>query len=254
MRNNRAILYILMGLLILTAAAYLPARGLAKGNYSPAAQQIDYGNCILLYAVQPGDSLEEIADLAGMTDAMLLAQNDLDSDDDIFTGMVLCLETDGDGYLPPGERSGVEVIDVSVDQAVTVRGVNFPAEASLNVYLFQRGVSNPDIIEMDPITIPASGEFTRSYQIPEDLRAFRNLIIRFRNPDENISASATFVNADVERITPDECAEYYTVRSGDFLSTIAQDYDVSVERLVEVNNLIDANLVLPGQMLCLEVE
>ena len=42
--------------------------------------------------------------------------------------------------------------------------------------------------------------------------------------------------------------------SGDFLSTNAQDYDVSVERLVEVNNLIDANLVLPGQMLCLEVE
>jgi hypothetical protein len=146
------------------------------------------------------------------------------------------------------------VADVSADQAVTVRGMNFPAGERLNVFLFQRGAGNPKIVQLRSIITPAGGEFERSFQIPADLRSFRNLIIRFRNPDENISASATFINADVERITPEECIEHYTVRSGDILSLIAQDVDVPVERLVEINNLIDANLVLPGQMLCIEVD
>lgn len=254
MKNKRILLYTFLGLLILTVVASRPARGKATADNTPVLQQIDYRNCTLLYAVQPGDSLEEIAAFSSTTEEVLLSQNNLESADDIYPGMVLCLETNGNSYLPTGERSGVEVTDVSPDQAVTVRGVNFPAGENLNVYLFQRGVGNPNIVQMKSIIIPASGEFERSYPIPADLRSFRNLIIRFRNPDENLSASATFVNADVERITPEECAEYYTVRSGDFLSVIAQDFNVRVERLVEINNLIDANLVLPGQMLCIELE
>ena len=86
------------------------------------------------------------------------------------------------------------------------------------------------------------------------MKQFRNLIIRFRNPDENISATATFINADVDRVTPAECAEYYIVRSGDVLSLIAQEVNVTVERLVSLNNLINASVVFPGQLLCIDLK
>lgn len=252
--KNKRILYHIFGLLVLIMIAFLPIGGKAETANITVLQQIDYRNCSLLYAVQPADDLEEIADFVGISEKVLLSRNNLDSDDEIFTGMVLCLENSRIEFPITNDRSGVEVIDVSTDQAITVRGLNFPAGENLNVYIFQRGVGNPDVVQLNSITIPASGEFERSFDIPDDLRSFRNLIIRFRNPDENISASATFVNADVERITPEDCSEYYTVRSGDFLSFIAQEFNVSIERLVEINNLVDANLVLPGQMLCTELE
>ena len=252
--KHKQILYPIFGLLVLIMVAFLPIGGKAETANIAVFQQIDYRNCSLLYAVQPADNLEEIADFVGTSEEVLMSWNNLDDADEIFTGMVLCIESSGITFPPRNERSGVEVIDVSPDQAVTVRGLNFPAGESLNVYIFQRGVGNPNVVQLDSIIIPASGEFERSFDIPDDLRSFRNMIIRFRNPDENISASATFINADVERITPEDCAEYYTVRSGDFLSFIAQEFNVSIERLVEINNLVDANLVLPGQMLCIELD
>lgn len=242
-------------LIVTFLALILGVSGL--GPAVQTAQAIDYGNCSLLYAVQPGDTLPEIAQISAATEDFVLSRNDLDSEDEIFPGLVLCLENGDRGVvIPPtgGERSGVEVTGVSTDQTVTVRGINFPEGESMNVYMFQLGVGNPNIVSLGPVTIPSSGTFERNFQIPPVLRSFRNLIIRFRNPDENVSASTTFINANVDRVTPDECAEYYTVRSGDVLSVIAQEVNVSVERLIELNNLIDANEVFPGQMLCLALE
>lgn len=42
---------------------------------------------------------------------------------------------------------------------------------------------------------------------------------------------------------------YYTVKSGDTLSGIAEKYNTSVRRLVELNNIKNANLIYPGQKL-----
>ena len=66
-----------------------------------------------------------------------------------------------------------------------------------------------------------------------------------------VSATATFIHADVDRVTPADCAEYYIVHSGDVLGSIAQDVNVSVEQLVQRNNLLTANVVFPGQLLCI---
>lgn len=43
--------------------------------------------------------------------------------------------------------------------------------------------------------------------------------------------------------------EYYTVKSGDGLSTIAQKYGTTVAQLVKWNNIKDPNLIYPGQTL-----
>lgn len=233
----------------------LLALALAVSGLGPvpqAARAIDYGNCSLLYAIQPGDTLTEVARLAGTSEGTVLSLNGLDAGNELFPGLVVCLEKGGGGIIPPTgrTRSGVEVTDVSIDQSVSVRGVNFPEGASMNVYIFQQGVSNPNVVQLGTITVPAAGTFERSFRIPAELRSFRNLIIRFRNPDENVSASATFINASVSRVTPDECAGYYTVRSGDALGVVAQELNVPVTRLIELNNLVNANVVFPGQMLC----
>ena len=42
---------------------------------------------------------------------------------------------------------------------------------------------------------------------------------------------------------------YYTVKSGDTLSEIAQRFGTTVERLVELNNIKNPNLIYPGQVL-----
>lgn len=217
---------------------------------------INYNNCAQLYAVQPGDTLQDVARRSATTEDFVLSRNDLESGDDLYPGLVLCLEDGtGNGGIPVtgGERSGVEVTAVSTDETVTVRGINFPAGESVNVYIFQQGAGDPSIAYLGAMTIPSGGTFEREFEIPDELRSFRDLIIRFRNPNENISASATFINADVDRVTPDECAEYYTVRSGDILSSIAQEVNVSVGRLVSLNNLISTNVVFPGQMLCIDL-
>jgi LysM repeat protein len=221
-------------------------------DFQERALLINYNNCAQLYAVQPGDSLEEIARVSATTEDFVLSRNNID-EDDIFPGLVLCLEDAEGVVIPPtgGERSGVEVTEVTEDQTVTVRGENFPDNTDLNVYMFQQGVGEPNVVFLGEFSTPPGGTFEREFRIPNELRDFRNLIIRFRNPDENLSASATFINADVDRVTPQECAQYYTVRSGDSLGLIAQEVDVTVTRLIQLNNLIDANEVFPGQMLCL---
>jgi len=47
---------------------------------------------------------------------------------------------------------------------------------------------------------------------------------------------------------------YYTVQSGDMLWKIAEKYNITVDELVEINNLKDRNLILPGQKLLYEVQ
>ena len=227
------------------------ARNGAGLDFEASSRAISYGNCSELYAVQPGDTLDAIAKVSATTTGFVLERNNLKNANDIFPGLVLCLENANNGSIPvTGGRSGVDVASVTTGQTVTIRGVNFPANATMNVYMFQLGVSNPNVASLGSFTTPSTGTFERSFQIPASLHSFRNLIIRLRNPDENISASATFINANVDRVTPTGCADYYTVQSGDVLSTIALDTKVTVERLIELNNLVDANLVFPGQLLC----
>ena len=43
--------------------------------------------------------------------------------------------------------------------------------------------------------------------------------------------------------------EYYTVKSGDCLSAIAQKYGTTVSQLVKWNNIKEPDLIYPGQTL-----
>lgn len=49
--------------------------------------------------------------------------------------------------------------------------------------------------------------------------------------------------------TPPGIGRIYIVQPGDTLFTLAQIFNTSVERIVEINNISDPNLIYPGQRL-----
>lgn len=64
------------------------------------------------------------------------------------------------------------------------------------------------------------------------------------------NAIQSLVNKAVaEDAKPQPVKLYYTVKSGDTLSGIAQKYKTSVRALIELNNIKNANLIYPGQKL-----
>ncbi len=77
----------------------------AASNFATSVQAINYGNCAELYAVQPGDTLDDIAKVSATTTGFVMARNDLKSADDIFPGLVLCLETANNGGIPCHRRT-----------------------------------------------------------------------------------------------------------------------------------------------------
>jgi murein DD-endopeptidase MepM/ murein hydrolase activator NlpD len=48
------------------------------------------------------------------------------------------------------------------------------------------------------------------------------------------------------------CKEFHTVRSGETLFTIARKYDVPALQLIVMNQLENANLIYPGEEMCVK--
>ena len=68
---------------------------------------------------------------------------------------------------------------------------------------------------------------------------------------ENIFLSDTSKIPNTENPNGEKNTEsiFYTVKSGDTLSEIASQYGTTVQELVNINNLTNANLIYPGQIL-----
>lgn len=78
--------------------------------------------------------------------------------------------------------------------------------------------------------------------------------------DRNRFTSRIFLGecTNCPEVEPPEVPEnnetvYYTVRSGDTLSHIAQRYNTTVAELVRINNIANPNLIYPGQRLTISV-
>ena len=57
-----------------------------------------------------------------------------------------------------------------------------------------------------------------------------------------------FQNA-INKQSQQPAAVYYTVKSGDNLSTIASRYGTTVSKITQLNKLANPNLIYPGQKL-----
>jgi N-acetylmuramoyl-L-alanine amidase len=65
----------------------------------------------------------------------------------------------------------------------------------------------------------------------------------------NITANDKEKHSDDEAKGEDECGVYHTVVKGDTLWALTKKYGVTLQRIIELNNIKDANLIYPGQKL-----
>lgn len=79
----------------------------------------------------------------------------------------------------------------------------------------------------------------------------RGLIcVRRLSDDVKTSNTTTNTSKPVNNTTTVSLKEYYTVQKGDTLSKIARKFNTTVNKLVEMNNIKNKNLIIIGQKIC----
>ncbi len=60
-------------------------------------------------------------------------------------------------------------------------------------------------------------------------------------------------SVDASSMTVTNCTQWHTVKSGDYLYSIAKQYSVEWRDIAKLNNLVSPYLIHPGQQLCVSV-
>ncbi|MBN1220394.1 MAG: LysM peptidoglycan-binding domain-containing protein [Anaerolineae bacterium] len=99
----------------------------------------------------------------------------------------------------------------------SLSGIAFQYGVSVEAILQANGLMNPDMIYVgQPLIIPYGGSATNYFQTA--------------------------------------CASYYTVRTGDTLSGIAWDYNITLQQLLRMNNLYNKDVLYVGQTICVPTQ
>ena len=163
----------------------------------------------IFYTVQSGDTLYEIANRYGTTVQELVDINNLSNPNLIYPGQTLRISTNSTVHGSESRGTGSIVYTV-------MRGNTLSQIA--NSY----GVTVSHLVEINNIKNP-------------------NLIY----PGEKLritESSNTTLNPVVQN-------NFYTVKTGDTLSSIARRFGITVQYLVNLNGITNPNLIYPGQLL-----
>ena len=163
----------------------------------------------IFYTVQSGDTLYEIANRYGTTVQELVDINNLSNPNLIYPGQTLRISTNS--TVHGSESRGTGSIVYTVMRGNTLSQIS-------NSY----GVTVSHIVEINNIKNP-------------------NLIY----PGEKLritESSNTTLNPVVQN-------NFYTVKTGDTLSSIARRFGITVQYLVNLNGITNPNLIYPGQLL-----
>ena len=88
----------------------------------------------------------------------------------------------------------IEILKVSKDQTVTVKGVNFPAQDQFNVVMNYYGTQGVNGIYVDSVLSGDGEDFTETFQIPAALQGQTTLAIRLESPHSGYYAYNWFGN------------------------------------------------------------
>ena len=88
----------------------------------------------------------------------------------------------------------IEILDVSKNQTVTIKGKNFPAWDSFNVLMNYYGTKGENGQVVTSIQTGEGGEFTETYQIPAFLQGQTTIAIRLESPYSGYYAYNWFSN------------------------------------------------------------
>ena len=215
------------------------------------------------YTVQSGDTLSGIAEEYGVTVAELQAWNNISNPNDIYTGEVLKIYTNGSGDSGNGGsisytvQSGdtlsgialkfgvtiqelqqwndiVNINDIYVGQILIIytNGNTSAGGTGVVVYVIKSGDTLSEIAEEYDVSVEELVEWN-NISNPNDIYAGEILKIYTNGSDDSGNGGSIS----------------YTVQSGDTLSTIAEEYGVTVEELVEWNNISNPDDIYVGEVL-----
>ena len=192
----------------------------------------------VVYIVQTGDTLLDIAVAYSITVEALLQLNGIQNPDQLAVGLVLLIPTPDPTPLP----TATPQIQLTALAESTI--------TSYTTYTVQIGDTLDQIATQFNTTIDA---IVRLNGITNPSRIFPGQVLQIpAAPGEGTPTgeqTATATSAPSPTPIPTSAPTTYTVQAGDTLFQIAQRFGVSVVELGTFNNIVDYNTVFPGQVL-----
>ncbi|KAJ3090472.1 hypothetical protein HK102_003653, partial [Quaeritorhiza haematococci] len=172
------------------------------------------------YTVQPGDWLSKIADRHGLTlDVIKRCNPQITNHDLIHPGQLICLSAGSlPSELPPANPDG-----------------------TCKTYKVQHGDWLSKIADRHGLTLDV---------IKRCNPQIRNYDLIY--PHQLICLSAGTLPSEIPPANPDGTCKTYTVQPGDWLSTIADRHELTLDTIKRCNpQITNHDLIHPGQLICL---
>lgn len=214
------------------------------------------------HVVSRGETLGEIAQDYGVSVRELVDANDIADPDLILIGQVLQIPGSDDTVTLPAESdlthtvvSGEVLSRIAVEHGVSVKDL-----------VAANSLSNPDLIRPGQrLVIPRAGAAVGDaplYHVVQRGDTLATIAARYGIATEDLAlANGMTVRTVLTigsglRLTPAEPFSpegvgtvEYTVRSGDRVGDIAFEYNTTITEIVRLNDLRNANLIRPDQVL-----
>lgn len=165
----------------------------------------------ILYKVQKGDTLSEIAEKNNTTVSHLVQINNIKNPNLIYVGEILtisCNHNNSNGNNSGNENNNTnkDTINYKIKSGDTLSEIAMKYNTTVSSIVSLNNIKNPNLI-------------------------YTGDIIKIKKNDTSSNNSN----------------RYYTVRNGNTLWGIAQRYNTSVANLVRMNGIRNPNLIYPGQ-------
>ncbi len=250
---------------------------LCVGVFAPLAAAQEANSTT--HVIQPGENLFRIAMQYGLTTTELAAANDITSAGTIYAGQTLVIPTED---TPPAEDDPTDndtSADAETDESPAPEA-DTPAEdanptendASEDLitqpvyHTVQRGQTLGTIAQLHGITaadLIAQNGLTNPNRILAGQQLIVGETVSETAPSANPAAPATeeelaalaaesgvTIEAEADAIAPEDVESItHTVQTGEYLSSIARQYDVSPQMILAMNDIINPDTLYAGQQL-----
>lgn len=180
----------------------------------PGDKKTESNGRLIYYTVQPGDTLNGIAQRYGVSLQQLISMNGISNPNLIYPGEILKIyEAHRSNSKSNYNFSSTYVIK----EGDTLSSIAMKFYTTVNKLVKLNDISNSNIIYPGEI-----------------------LKIPMRE------------NRHSKSVSPKQFIKTYVVQMGDTLESIAQKFDTTVEKLVSINNIENPNLIYPGEVLKIE--
>ncbi len=220
----------------------------------------------IIYTVQKGDTLFDIAHRFGTTVSIITRYNGIIEPDMIYPGQILRIPV---SEIPCMKKSCKPVIEYIVKKGDTLADIAIRFGSGISGIAELNGISDPDVIkEGQVLKIPAAKESGKDYTILKgdtlaEIAKKKNVTAE-QLADANNIADPDSITAgeklkipeknEAEKVIPDEDESSeepieYLVKNGDSLWKIAKEYGVSVAYLINMNRLSCPDRLMEGQII-----